>query len=47
MSLALFETDLSMTLRRFATAESLAHLERLVAEGRAERAGVGYVKTGI
>jgi glyoxylase-like metal-dependent hydrolase (beta-lactamase superfamily II) len=47
VSLALFETDLSTTLRRFATAESLAHLERLVAEGRAGRAGAGYVKTGI
>jgi glyoxylase-like metal-dependent hydrolase (beta-lactamase superfamily II) len=39
VSLALFEDELSPTLRRFATAESLAHLERLVAEGRAARAG--------
>ena len=38
ISLALFEDELSPTLRRFATAESLAHLERLVAEGRAARA---------
>jgi glyoxylase-like metal-dependent hydrolase (beta-lactamase superfamily II) len=38
MSLRLFEDDLSVTLRRFATAESLAHLERLVADGRAARA---------
>jgi glyoxylase-like metal-dependent hydrolase (beta-lactamase superfamily II) len=47
VSLALFSDDLSTTLRRFATAESLAHLERLVADGRAARAGSGYVKTGI
>ncbi|HEX3806962.1 MAG TPA: MBL fold metallo-hydrolase [Gaiellaceae bacterium] len=38
VSLALFESDLSPTLRRFATAETLAHLERLVREGRAGRA---------
>lgn len=43
VSLALFERELSPTLRRFATAESLAHLERLVREGRAERAAGGYV----
>jgi glyoxylase-like metal-dependent hydrolase (beta-lactamase superfamily II) len=47
VSLALFPDDLPPTLRRFATAESLAHLERLVHEGRAGRAGLGYVKTGI
>jgi glyoxylase-like metal-dependent hydrolase (beta-lactamase superfamily II) len=47
VSLALFQTDLSTTLRRFATAESLAHLERLVADGRAARAGEGYVKAGM
>ncbi|HEY6961996.1 MAG TPA: MBL fold metallo-hydrolase [Gaiellaceae bacterium] len=47
VSLALFDDDLSTTLRRFATAESLAHLERLVAEGRAERVGRAYAKTGI
>jgi len=46
VSLALFEEELSPTLRRFATAESLAHLERLVAEGRAVRAGPQrYVRT--
>jgi glyoxylase-like metal-dependent hydrolase (beta-lactamase superfamily II) len=44
VSLALFERELSPTLRRFATAESLAHLERLVFDGRAERADAGYVK---
>jgi glyoxylase-like metal-dependent hydrolase (beta-lactamase superfamily II) len=43
VSLELFESDLSPTLRRFATAESLAHLERLVREGRATREGGGYV----
>jgi glyoxylase-like metal-dependent hydrolase (beta-lactamase superfamily II) len=37
VSLELFEEELSVTLRRFATAESLAHLERLVAQGRAAR----------
>jgi glyoxylase-like metal-dependent hydrolase (beta-lactamase superfamily II) len=47
VSLALFESDLSTTLRRFATAESLAHLERLVADGRAARVARGYVETGI
>jgi glyoxylase-like metal-dependent hydrolase (beta-lactamase superfamily II) len=46
VSLALFESDLSSTLRRFATAEALAHLERLVLEGRASRAGLGYTKPG-
>ena len=43
VSLSLFGADLSTTLRRFATAEALAHLERLVREGRAARAGSGYV----
>ena len=44
VSLELFERTLSPVLRRFATAESLAHLERLVHEGRAARAaGGGYV----
>jgi glyoxylase-like metal-dependent hydrolase (beta-lactamase superfamily II) len=43
VSLELFGSDLSPTLRRFATAESLAHLERLVFDGRAERAEGGYV----
>jgi glyoxylase-like metal-dependent hydrolase (beta-lactamase superfamily II) len=44
VSLSLFRSDLSPTLRRFALAESLAHLERLVREGRAERSGSGYVE---
>ena len=39
VSLELFEDDLSTTLRRFATAESLAHLERLVLEGRRSARG--------
>jgi glyoxylase-like metal-dependent hydrolase (beta-lactamase superfamily II) len=47
VSLSLFETELSPTLRRFATAESLAHLERLVRDGRAEREGLAYRKSGI
>jgi glyoxylase-like metal-dependent hydrolase (beta-lactamase superfamily II) len=43
VSLQLFVNVLSPTQRRFALAESLAHLERLVHEGRAERAGAnGY-----
>jgi glyoxylase-like metal-dependent hydrolase (beta-lactamase superfamily II) len=46
VSLALFPGDLPPTLRRFATAESLAHLERLVHERRAVRAGLAYVSTG-
>jgi glyoxylase-like metal-dependent hydrolase (beta-lactamase superfamily II) len=37
VSLALFGPDLTPTLRRFALAESLAHLERLVREERARR----------
>jgi glyoxylase-like metal-dependent hydrolase (beta-lactamase superfamily II) len=45
VSLQLFEEDLSTTLRRFATAEALAHLERLVLEGRAERAGSAYIRS--
>jgi len=44
VSLALFQDELSTTLRRFATAEALAHLERLVREGRAEREGAAYVR---
>jgi glyoxylase-like metal-dependent hydrolase (beta-lactamase superfamily II) len=46
VSLALWPGDLSPALRRFATAESLAHLERLVHEGRAARAGLSYVSAG-
>jgi glyoxylase-like metal-dependent hydrolase (beta-lactamase superfamily II) len=44
VSLALFERDLSPVHRRFATAESLAHLERLVREGRAERVERRYIR---
>ena len=44
VSLELFRDELSTTLRRFATAESLAHLERLVHDGRASRSGDGYVR---
>jgi glyoxylase-like metal-dependent hydrolase (beta-lactamase superfamily II) len=44
VSLALFTDELSTTLRRFATAEALAHLERLVAVGRAGRVGTAYVQ---
>jgi glyoxylase-like metal-dependent hydrolase (beta-lactamase superfamily II) len=43
VSLSLFDSELSVTLRRFATAEALAHLERLVFDGRAGRADGGYV----
>jgi glyoxylase-like metal-dependent hydrolase (beta-lactamase superfamily II) len=39
VSLALFGADLDASGRRFALAETLAHLERLVAEGRAARQG--------
>jgi glyoxylase-like metal-dependent hydrolase (beta-lactamase superfamily II) len=39
ISLCLFGDDLSPTQRRFAVAETLSHLERLVREGRARRAG--------
>jgi len=43
VSLRLFESELSPTQRRFALAESLAHLERLVYAGRAARGDGGYV----
>jgi glyoxylase-like metal-dependent hydrolase (beta-lactamase superfamily II) len=39
VSLTLFGDDLDASQRRFALAETLAHLERLVREGRAARAG--------
>ena len=39
VSLELFDTNLDANTRRFALAETLAHLERLVFEGRAARAG--------
>jgi glyoxylase-like metal-dependent hydrolase (beta-lactamase superfamily II) len=40
VSLALFGLDLKPSARRFAVAESLSHLERLVLEGGAVRTGV-------
>ena len=43
VSLALFPQALSPVDRRFAVAESLAHLERLVASGAAARSDGGYV----
>jgi glyoxylase-like metal-dependent hydrolase (beta-lactamase superfamily II) len=43
VSLSLFADELPPVLRRFALAESLAHLERLVFEGRALRSDGGYV----
>jgi glyoxylase-like metal-dependent hydrolase (beta-lactamase superfamily II) len=39
ISLSVFGADLSATQRRFAVAETLSHLERLVREGRAARRG--------
>jgi glyoxylase-like metal-dependent hydrolase (beta-lactamase superfamily II) len=39
LSLALFPGSLGLSQRRFAVAETLAHLERLVASGEAERHG--------
>jgi glyoxylase-like metal-dependent hydrolase (beta-lactamase superfamily II) len=39
VSLSLFGDDLDASRRRFALAETLAHLERLVQEGRARRRG--------
>jgi glyoxylase-like metal-dependent hydrolase (beta-lactamase superfamily II) len=41
VSLSLFGPELSPTQRRFAVAETLSHLERLVATGRARRTGDG------
>ena len=43
VSLELFPGELPPPLRRFATAETLAHLERLVREGRIVRGERGYV----
>jgi glyoxylase-like metal-dependent hydrolase (beta-lactamase superfamily II) len=43
VSLALFGGALDPAARRFAVAETLSHLERLVVEGRAARAGDGGV----
>jgi glyoxylase-like metal-dependent hydrolase (beta-lactamase superfamily II) len=45
ISLQLFGEELSPTQRRFAVAETLSHLERLVREGRAARGGDGQVVT--
>jgi glyoxylase-like metal-dependent hydrolase (beta-lactamase superfamily II) len=45
VSLALFGAELAPTQRRFAVAETLSHLERLVREGRAGRAGAGGTVT--
>jgi glyoxylase-like metal-dependent hydrolase (beta-lactamase superfamily II) len=39
VSMSLFGDDLSPTQRRFAVAEALSHLERLVRQGRAARGG--------
>jgi glyoxylase-like metal-dependent hydrolase (beta-lactamase superfamily II) len=39
VSYALFGADLAPATRRFAVAETLSHLERLVSEGRARRSG--------
>ncbi|HEY2327278.1 MAG TPA: MBL fold metallo-hydrolase [Gaiellaceae bacterium] len=44
VSLALFPSELAPVQRRFALAESLAHLERLVYAGRIMRADGGYVR---
>jgi hypothetical protein len=44
VSLDLFAGDLPSPLRRFAVAESLAHLERLRFDGRARRVGGGYLE---
>jgi glyoxylase-like metal-dependent hydrolase (beta-lactamase superfamily II) len=41
VSLALFGADLSPPARRFAVAETLSHLERLVLDGAAERSEDG------
>jgi glyoxylase-like metal-dependent hydrolase (beta-lactamase superfamily II) len=45
ISLRLFGDDLSPTQRRFAVAETLSHLERLVRDGRAARGGDGGTVT--
>ena len=42
VSLTMFGEELSPTQRRFAVAEALSHLERLVREGRAARSGNGH-----
>ena len=45
VSLSLFGPELSPTQRRFAVAETLSHLERLVREGRAARSGDAHLVT--
>jgi glyoxylase-like metal-dependent hydrolase (beta-lactamase superfamily II) len=45
ISVDLFGDDLSPTQRRFAVAETLSHLERLVREGRARRNSAGGTVT--
>ena len=45
VSLAVFGAELGPTQRRFAVAETLSHLERLVREGRAARGGDGGTVT--
>ena len=45
VSLSLFGRELSPTQRRFAVAETLSHLERLVREGRAARSGDAHLVT--
>jgi glyoxylase-like metal-dependent hydrolase (beta-lactamase superfamily II) len=47
VSLAIFRADLPPAQRRFALAESLAHLERLVREGRAQRVEEGAVTSYV
>jgi glyoxylase-like metal-dependent hydrolase (beta-lactamase superfamily II) len=45
VSLSLFGQELGPTQRRFAVAETLSHLERLVREGRASRSGDAQLLT--
>jgi glyoxylase-like metal-dependent hydrolase (beta-lactamase superfamily II) len=45
VSLAVFGSELGPTQRRFAVAETLSHLERVVREGRGARAGDGGTVT--
>jgi glyoxylase-like metal-dependent hydrolase (beta-lactamase superfamily II) len=45
VSLGVFGAELGATQRRFAVAETLSHLERLVRDGRAARAGDGRTVT--
>jgi glyoxylase-like metal-dependent hydrolase (beta-lactamase superfamily II) len=45
VSLSLFGQELAPTQRRFAVAETLSHLERLVREGRASRSGDAHLLT--